>query len=157
MIELKNILMTTDLSENANAAAPYATELCRRFKGRIQLIHVFEGILYYPAEPEPGSYLVDPIGVTASVRNERNKQLGLAAMALTDREHVEVAPILLEGHPATQIVKYAADQKVDCLVVATHGRTGLSHFVFGSIAERLVRMSACPVLSVRPAKITPGK
>lgn len=157
MIELKNILMTTDLSENANAAAPFAAELARRFSGRIQLIHVFEDVLYFPMVPEPGSYAFDPVGMMDSIRNEKNRQLKVAAKALGDKEHVEVTPVLLEGHPPTKIVKYAADQKADCLVVATHGRTGLSHLIFGSVAERLVRMSACPVLSIRPTKIVPGK
>lgn len=157
MIQFKNILLTTDLSENANAAAPYAAELARRFQGRIQLLHVVEDLLYFPTAPEPGSYAIDPVAILESVRCERKKQLEQCAKELSNREHLEVKPVLLDGHPATAIVKFAVDQKVDCLVVATHGRTGLSHFIFGSVAEKLVRMSACPVLSVRPAKITPGK
>jgi len=157
MVEFKNILVTTDLSENANAALPYATELARRFNGHIELVYVFEDVLYFPMAPEPGSYMIDPIQIMESARSERKKKLEELAKAVSDGEHIEIKPVLLEGHPATKIVKYAADNKFDCLVVATHGRTGLAHFVFGSVAERLVRMSACPVLSVRPAKIVPAK
>lgn len=157
MVDFKKILVTTDLSENANAAVPYAVELARSFKGRIELVFVFEDILYFPTAPEPGSYAIDPVQIMESARNERKRQLDQLAKAIGEREKIEVKPVLLEGHPPTQIVKYATEHKFDCLVVATHGRTGLSHFVFGSVAERLVRMAVCPVLSVRPAKIVPAK
>jgi nucleotide-binding universal stress UspA family protein len=157
MIQFKKIFVTTDLSENSNAAVPYAAELARRYDGRLELIYVFEDILYFPTAPEPGSYAIDPVQIMESARIERKKQLDLAAKLCSEMEKVEVKPVLLEGHPPTKIIKYATEQKPDCLVVATHGRTGLSHLVFGSVAERLVRMSVCPVLSIRPQKIVPAK
>src|SRR5438046_2273748 len=105
MIDLKNILLTTDISENANAAAPYAAELARQFKGRIQLVHVFENFLYFPVAPELGGYAVDAERMMEAARIERKKQLEQLAKTLADREHVDVTPVLLDGHPATQIVK----------------------------------------------------
>src|SRR5437773_1965198 len=121
MIEFKKILVTTDLSENSNAAMPYAAELARRYNGTLELLYVFEDILYFPTAPEPGSYAIDPVQIMESARGERNKQLELAAKLFSELEKVKVKPVLLEGHPPSQIVKYATEQKADCLVVATHG------------------------------------
>ncbi|HEX2677096.1 MAG TPA: universal stress protein, partial [Polyangiales bacterium] len=55
----------------------------------------------------------------------------------------------VEGVPATAIVKVATDTKTDLVVMGTHGRTGLAHVVVGSVAERVVRLAPCPVLTVR--------
>jgi universal stress protein A len=56
------------------------------------------------------------------------------------------------GSPATEIVAAAGDLKADMLCVSTHGRTGLAHFLLGSVAEKIIRHAPCPVLTVRPAK-----
>jgi nucleotide-binding universal stress UspA family protein len=58
------------------------------------------------------------------------------------------------GTPYHKIVEVAAAEKVDLIVMATHGRTGLSHLVMGSVAERVVRMAPRPVLTIRPAAPT---
>jgi nucleotide-binding universal stress UspA family protein len=137
MIQMKNILVTTDLSENATAAIPYAAELARRFAGRIELVHVF-----------------DPIQLTGTNRDKRAEELQKLASKFAEREHVEISTVMLEGHPVHEIVSYAKAQKADCVVIATHGWTGLHHFLMGSVAERLVRLVNCPVFSVRPAGMT---
>lgn len=136
MIEIKNILVTTDLSKNATAVEPYAAELARRFKAQIEMVHVF-----------------DPIHFIASNRERRAEDLKKAANVFADREHIEVNTVLLEGHPVTEIVRYAKAQNATCLAIATHGWTGLNHLLLGSVAEQLVRTIHCPVFSVRPAKI----
>ena len=136
MIEIKNILVTTDLSKNATAVEPYAAELARRFKAQIELVHVF-----------------DPISFIGSTREQRADDLQKAANAFADREHIGVNTVLLEGHPVTELVRYAKAQKADCLAIATHGWTGLNHMLLGSVAEHLVRTMPCPVFSVRPARI----
>jgi nucleotide-binding universal stress UspA family protein len=56
------------------------------------------------------------------------------------------------GEPAYEIVTYAKEKAVDLVVVGTHGRTGLTHALMGSVAERVVRKAPCPVLTVRPPK-----
>ena len=53
------------------------------------------------------------------------------------------------GNPVDQIVEYASRQAIDLIVIATHGRTGLSHVLLGSVAERIVREAGCPVLTIR--------
>lgn len=150
MAEFKSILLTTDLSENADAAAPYAVELAQRFGGTIHLVHVFEDAAFYAAAAATEGMMVDPSDwINASLR-DREQKLKALAERLSASGKVPVKPSLHQGHAAMAIVEAAKDLKADCVVIATHGRTGLSHLVFGSVAERVVRLCPCPVLSIRP-------
>ncbi|UCD85735.1 MAG: universal stress protein [Deltaproteobacteria bacterium] len=63
---------------------------------------------------------------------------------------IEVKTIIVHGKPARNILKYASENEVDLIIMATHGRSGLSHWVFGSVAERILRHSHVPVLIVTP-------
>jgi nucleotide-binding universal stress UspA family protein len=64
----------------------------------------------------------------------------------------EVQAVTAVGEPAAEIVAHARDNAIDLVVVGTHGRTGLTHAIMGSVAERVVRKAPCPVLTVRPPK-----
>lgn len=64
---------------------------------------------------------------------------------------VEVTTALLEGVPFKELIRHAADNGVDLIVMSTHGHTGLKHVLLGSTAERVVREAPCPVMTVRPA------
>jgi nucleotide-binding universal stress UspA family protein len=65
------------------------------------------------------------------------------------RKEVEVETAISQGTPFLEILKFAKDKEIDLIVIATHGRTGLRHVLFGSVAEKVVRKSPCPVLSIR--------
>jgi universal stress protein A len=67
-----------------------------------------------------------------------------------DAAHVEVTRLVNMGVPYQRIVETATAEQVDLIVMATRGRTGLSHLVLGSVAERVVRTAPCPVLTIRP-------
>jgi len=150
MITFKNVLLLTDLSSNADAAAPYAVELARRDGGRIQLVHVFEDLTFYTIPISEAPIAVDLSDYIKGTHSDRAKKIGEKAAALAKSSGLAVVPVLLSGHPVNQIVDYAKKEKADAIVVATHGRTGAAHAFFGSVAERVVRQSPCPVLSVRP-------
>lgn len=153
MTAFKSILLTSDLSENADAAAPYALELAHRFGGSISLVHIFEDAAFYAAAAASEGMMVDPSEWITSSLRDREKKLAAIAKKLAEQGGVAVTPVLRQGHAATEIVKAAKELNSDCVVIATHGRTGLSHLVFGSVAERVVRLSPCPVLSVRPSSM----
>lgn len=150
MIAFKNILLPTDLSANADAAAPYAVELAKRDGGRIQMVHVFEDLVFYPLPIAEAPVAIDVSDFIKGSHADRVKTLGDKAQALAKSSGVDVVPVVLRGHPVHELVRYAKDEKADCIVVATHGRTGAPHLFFGSVAERIVRQSPCPVLSIRP-------
>ena len=155
MAKFAEICLTTDFSKNAEAAVPYAVELARRDGGKIWLVHVFDGTYLYEATreadeaafPNPAHW-IDPIYHRLQTRIQE------LATEYTAREGVVFTPVLLNGDPIDEIVKFIQSHALDCLTIATHGYRGISHALYGSVAERLVRTSPCPVLSVRPPRWT---
>jgi nucleotide-binding universal stress UspA family protein len=82
---------------------------------------------------------------------ERDARRALARLLPeADAAHVEVTRLVNMGVPYLKIVETATAESVDLIVMATHGRTGLRHLVLGSVAERVVRLAPCPVLTIRP-------
>ncbi len=122
---MKEILLPTDFSAVSEAAMKVATELARETGARLHLVHVV------PPATDP------------SLGSEQLTRLGrLFGKDLV----VEVA--LLSGRAAREIAKYARDTSIDLIVISTHGRTGVSRALLGSVAEAVVRLSPCFVLTV---------
>jgi nucleotide-binding universal stress UspA family protein len=146
-MEYKKVILPTDLSENADAAAPYAVDLAQRSDGTIHLVHVMEDAVFYESAASRDALPAD--WMTAN-RRDHEARLKEKAQALAKKSKVKVVDVIIQGHPATELVKYAKKEKADCVVIATHGRTGLDLFLYGSVAERVVRTCECPVMSIRP-------
>ena len=151
MIQMKNICVTTDFSINSAAVIPYALDIAKLYSSQIWLVHVFDGTYLYEAAEEGGeghfpnpAHWLDPI--YARLENKLQED----AAQLSANHGIRFNPVLLKGDTVSEIVKYIKSAEVDCLILSTHGRTGLAHMLFGSIAERLVRSSSCPVLTIRP-------
>jgi universal stress protein A len=72
----------------------------------------------------------------------------------TQASKMDVARRVVVGIPYRKIVDVAEEEKIDLIVMTTHGRTGLSHLVMGSVAEKIVRTAPCPVLTIRPTSVT---
>lgn len=137
----KVLLFPTDFSTASDAALPHAESLARQSGARLMIVHVEEpplayggGELYYGL-PEPSSerilqMLEDVTPVDPAVRHTHR---------------------LLMGDPATEIVRVAEEETAGLIVMGTHGRTGLSRLVMGSVAEAVVRHAPCPVLIYREA------
>jgi nucleotide-binding universal stress UspA family protein len=153
VIGFKKIILTTDLSENANAATPYAVELAKKYGGDIYLVHVFEDSIYYVGTVGGEGLPYDPAKWLAAAHDSRDKQIKALAAKLSEANKIKVIPVVKQGQPAPEMVKFAKEQDADCIVIATHGHTGFSRMLFGSVAEKIVRLSPCPVLSVRPKDI----
>ncbi len=71
------------------------------------------------------------------------------AVASLKRTGVDIEGVLLSGNPSAEIVKFAKDTAIDLIVMATHGRSGVEHILMGSVAEKVLRKSPCPVLTVK--------
>jgi nucleotide-binding universal stress UspA family protein len=145
VIEVKKILFPTDFSEYSNHALKYAVALSERFKAKLVVLHVCEhpiagtGIeAYHLAVPE---YVVD-------LEQQERKALDALTAELRER-HLDVEPVFIIGKAYQEIVKAAKQREVDVITMATHGSKGISHFVFGSTAEKVVRLAPCPVLTVK--------
>jgi nucleotide-binding universal stress UspA family protein len=146
VIEIRSILAPTDFSAHSERAVRYACGLAERLGAELHLLHVLSEIV--PAGPDP---LLMP--VMPPEYYEENEQ---RAKETLDRlldpawgRPTSVVTAVRWGSPVEAIVAYAAEPKLDLVVIATHGRTGLSHVLLGSVAERIVREAPCPVLTIR--------
>ncbi len=150
MIEFKNILLTTDLSNNADVARPYAVELARKYGATLHLLHVFEDAGYYHDAGMNESVPFAPMEWIENAQKERKRKLDEMAESIRKEDGVNADVAMRVGSASREIIAHAEENKADCIVIATHGHTGLAHFIFGSVAEKVVRTSPCPVLTVRP-------
>lgn len=148
MITFGRILAPTDFSSHSHEALRYACGLAERFGAELHLIHVLSEIV--PTGPDPLLMPVMPPQFYAE-DEQRAKDALKTAIKPEWGAPASLSTAVCWGAPAEAIVDYAAENKADLLVIATHGRTGLSHVLMGSVAERIVRESPCPVLTIRSA------
>jgi universal stress protein A len=141
------ILVATDFSPSAQAAADTAGRIARALGGEIDLVHVAPLSTYAQAAAHarvPYSAL-DLVGkVTAD--SERQGQTEVARLAA---DGVTARLITVDGPPPAEIVRVARERDSDLIVMGTHGRTGLRSIALGSVAERVVHLAPCSVLVVR--------
>ncbi len=168
-----HLLVPTDFSEPANNALRYAIEEAGLHHAKLTLLHVLPAdtqtdVHYVTGAPAPGPQggfdvlAGGRVGGSASVsppeivRRDRSAEAqtqlrDLVANAFQGRWDVEVAM----GHPADTIVRVAQERGADLIVMSTHGRTGLQHVLLGSVAEKVVRLAPCPVLTIKQ-RAAPG-
>jgi universal stress protein A len=163
----KHLLVPTDFSEPANNALRYAIEEAVLHHAKVTLLHVLPSdtrtdvhyVTGAPVSGPPGGF--DPVAggrvggaalrsqpevVRRDPSEEALTQLrDLVANAFQGPWDVEVAM----GHPADTIARVARERGADLIVMSTHGRTGLQHVLLGSVAEKVVRLAPCPVLTVK--------
>ena len=146
MIEIKTILHPTDFSEPSKYALRYALALAKEFNARLCILHVVEEIsnaMYFEMLQAP------PLAqLMADIEDQAKKALNDLVPPEMKGE-VETEYLIRKGVPFLEIVRGAEQLKADIIVCGTHGRTGLKHALFGSVAEKVVRKAPCPVLSVR--------
>ena len=148
---LKKILVPLDGSELAEQALPYATALAQKFEAEMILIMVLQPFLY-PHTAVAGHY-GDVAYVNAPPMKERRKD---ALLYLSDIEkrlsrkniatRIEVLKYMAV---ADGIVDIAREEEVDVIVKTTHGRSGISRWVYGSVATKVLQEAPCPVFLVR--------
>jgi nucleotide-binding universal stress UspA family protein len=149
-MQIRQILAPTDFSEFSKQAVAYAYELAETFSAKLCVLHVVE-LQGYPVEVFPPS----AEGTTLIEDMERRARLDLARLLPQAQDGmVEVRSQVVVGTPYYKIVEVAEAERVELIVMATHGRTGFSHLVMGSVAERMVRLAPCPVLTIRPTSRT---
>ena len=142
MIEIQKILVPTDFSEYSQHALKYAVALAQSFKAKLYVVHVWEqSIVAAPTETFHAEIWVE------AEKSER-EQLNQLTQELRTKG-IDVEPVFGSGIAHSEIVKTAKELDVDLITLATHGRTGLRHLVFGSTAEKIIRLAPCPVLVVK--------
>lgn len=144
MIALKNILVATDFSEPAAVALNYGRDLARTFKARLHVLHVVDDVLLHYS-PEVGL-----IGQDLQKDLEKIATRDLEALITDDdRRTLELTSVVQSNvGAASGIVDYARTHAIDLIITGTHGRGAVKHLLMGSVAERVVRIAPCPVLTV---------
>ena len=146
MIAIRKILAPTDFSPHAETAVRYACGLAERLGSELHLLHVLSDVV--PAGPDP---MLTPVMPPEYYRESEAQSLETLGHTLDPSwgEPPIVRTAVVWSSSVDGIVDYARDHEVDLVVIATHGRTGLSHVLLGSVAERIVREAPCPVLTIR--------
>jgi nucleotide-binding universal stress UspA family protein len=140
----KRIVCATDFSDTAEAAWEIACELARIHRAELVLVHVFVELPVYPE-----------VAVT-TIQRVWEEQRSWVEQRLAERVEAATARGLTAsyrlrtGTTPEEVARTATDEAADLVVVGTHGRTGINRLVIGSVAERVLRIAPCPVLTVKP-------
>jgi len=141
---VKHVLVPIDFSPYAELALDYAVALAQKLQARVTLLHVIQPPLFAGADmgawPSP-AFIADL--ETVIMEDMAGYLTRVTAAGLEG----EIA--VVHGVPFQEILDTAKARQVDLIIMGTHGRTGLSHVLLGSVAEKVVRSAPCPVLVAR--------
>jgi nucleotide-binding universal stress UspA family protein len=144
---IRKLLVPTDFSDGALQALEYAIDLAREVDAELLVLFVVEPV-YSATGGELYSGSMDPSVVLEEQRRIGNEQLSRLGRRL-DKRAIRFLTVLETGTPYRIIAEVAEKSRADLIVMATHGRTGLSHLLVGSVTEKVIRTAPCPVLTLR--------
>jgi nucleotide-binding universal stress UspA family protein len=148
MIKLQRVLFPTDFSESARHAFAYALAFVQEFGAELYLLHVIEVLpTGYAGDLFP-SVMGQVVSEIHGYAKDELAKLATEARAREIRIHERIA----QGKAAAEIIRVAREDQIDMIVIGTHGRGALSHALFGSTTDRVVRKAPCPVLICRQAE-----
>jgi len=149
MFPFKSILCPTDFSEPSICGLKVANEFALKFGSEIILLNVHRPVPHLPQPRVDSADLnFDMTEYEKQVAAAARDNLGTFGSSILDDSIVPRLEIRM-GRPAKEILTFAEEEDVGAIFIATHGRTGLAHIVFGSVAEMVVRYAKCPVLTIR--------
>jgi nucleotide-binding universal stress UspA family protein len=159
MIAPRQILVATDFGPASAAALRYGREFSRAFGAALHVLHVVDDIVV--GQPLPATYVQEVSKAQSSMVDGAREELHAFVAGQTaegSREAVEVLEVVETSlSVASAVLAYADEHLIDLIIVGHHGRSGLAHFFLGSVAERVVRSAACPVLTVPASPSRAGK
>ena len=149
MIEIKKILFPLDLTENSSKILPYVLSVSEKYNSQIYLIHVVQdlnkwGKLYVP-HPSLDKFQEE------AIKNAEKAMDKICENQLQSCPNFQKR--VVSGDTVDEILKIIESENIDLLIMGTHGRKGLEHVIFGSVAENVVKKSPVPVLSINPYKL----
>ena len=137
--------MPIDFSDNSKKALRYAIPFAQQFNASLILVYIVEPTIY------PSDFGFGQVGFPDVEKELHEKAINEMA-GLIDAvvpKTLKTQTLVGSGIPFVEITTYAKEEEVDMIIVATHGRTGVEHILFGSTAEKIIRKAPCPVLVVR--------
>jgi nucleotide-binding universal stress UspA family protein len=141
--QIERIIVPVDFSEHAELALAYAVELATAYGAQLHLLHVVDEVVYpdfYPPVIPSGGSITEEL---------RDQSLQKMSSLLTRCEGADAAVHVRAGRAAPEIAEFAKERNADLVVIASHGLTGISHVLLGSVTEQLVRRATCPVFTVK--------
>jgi nucleotide-binding universal stress UspA family protein len=145
VVEFTRILCPIDLSDTSKRALSHAAAFARWYKAELIVTHVMPRALdLFAWTPDMSNQLLELVSPS--------QVLDALRRAVADQTEGIVPRLVIEqGHPDEEIARLVKEEKADLLVLGTHGRRGFNHLFLGSVAEKVIRSAACPVLTVPPA------
>ncbi len=144
-IQVKKILVPIDFSEYSKSALKYATSFAEIFHSELVLIYVIEPVIY------PPDFSMGQISIPAvDLEMDKRAKEELEKLAQTEfNSSIKVTTMVKTGKPFVEIIETAKEEEVDLIIISSHGHSGVEQILFGSTAEKVVRKSTCPVLTIR--------
>ncbi len=145
MFTFKKILVPTDFSECFEIALNYSLEFAKSMEAELHIVHVIQPAIM-PADL--GYPQVSTVDIEKEIEANAYRQLDNIKASLRDKG-VNFKAKIMYGKPSDRIIDYSHEENIDLICIATHGRSGFQHLLFGSTTEKVLRKATCPVLSVR--------
>ncbi len=143
-MDIRTIVVPVDFSEYSEKAFTWALALAEKWRSRIVLLHVVPVPIPAPIVMGVHFNLTD----FAAALLEDAKAKAKEFVARSGSKTAQIEAKVISGQPFLEICRVAEQEKADVIIMGSHGRTGLSHVLLGSVAERVVRHASCPVLVV---------
>lgn len=146
MLSYKKILLTTDFSDYSKVAIPHAVAIARQYDAELIVLHVLEPLL------TPVDFAWGPMALSEDweeQRTEHSQQYLDKWISEQLPSELKTTAILAHGTPIREILHTVTGHNIDMIIMATHGQSGLTHALFGSTTEKVIRRSPVPVLSVK--------
>ena len=148
MFQPRKILVPTDFSEDSDLAFRMALSIAVKYQARIFLLHVISNTV----QQSLADYCLDQ-SIVARVLSESivfsNEKLQEVIDKNQQSGNIKVIPDVRKGQPYEEILKEASERKIDLIVIASHGKTGLQKYFIGSVTEKVMKEAKCPVLLIR--------
>ncbi|OPX98471.1 MAG: hypothetical protein A4E60_03049 [Syntrophorhabdus sp. PtaB.Bin047] len=141
----KKILCPVDFSEFTKDVVAYAVDMAKQYGAELHMLHVIPNLTYFtPYE----SFLTPEnlVAIEKNIQNEVDRDFG----KVLGKVDIDVKKAVRTGVAFVEIIDYVKSEGVDLIVMGTHGRSGIEHILIGNVAEKVVRKSPCPVMTIRP-------
>jgi universal stress protein A len=146
LARIKRILHATDFSKASARALNEAVELAKQNRAELAIVHVIEPTPYVAGDELGTAEIYTKLEETAKQNAEASMSKLLKRL---NKPNMKVQGFLLTGPASDEIVNAAKKKKANMIVIGTHGRTGLSKLLMGSVAGKVISLATCPVLTVR--------